>query len=216
MSFDVNRYFEELARIASGEGFDFHQVGDLGQKTVRRMLCHSVFPRPFERFGVRGNDLVGAEIGVFKGKHALSLLTTLDISTLYLIDPYEPYEGYEEGKLHGKEEDLAREALRDHSDRIVWVKKMSSEALGSLPDGMDFVYIDGNHSYEFVRADMDLYYPKLRHGGTLGGHDIGNAIRKSKHDGVVRAVTEFAVEKGLRLHVDLPDWWVVKGRGWER
>ena len=37
-------------------------------------LKHRIFPRPFERLGVKGENLIGAEIGVYKGEHAESLL----------------------------------------------------------------------------------------------------------------------------------------------
>ena len=47
-----------------------------------------------------GQGLIGIEIGVAGGEHALSLLTTLDIKKLYLIDPYEMYESYTEGLDH--------------------------------------------------------------------------------------------------------------------
>jgi hypothetical protein len=46
-------------------------------------------------------------------------------------------------------------------------------------------------------------------GGIIGGHDFYNGFQRD-HDGVVRAVTEFAVRNQLNLQVELPDWWVVK------
>ena len=63
-------------------------------------LKHRIFPRPFERLSnLRGKtNLVGVEIGVCGAEHARSLLATFDISTLYLVDPYEMYETYTEGE----------------------------------------------------------------------------------------------------------------------
>ena len=48
----------------------------------------------------KGGGLVGIEIGVAAGEHALSLLNNLNMERLYLFDPYEDYEHYLEGKLH--------------------------------------------------------------------------------------------------------------------
>ena len=64
-------------------------------------LKHRVFPRPFERLGLSKTKCeIGAEIGVFEGSHALSLLQNSNVSKLYLIDPYEMYFDYLEGNKH--------------------------------------------------------------------------------------------------------------------
>ena len=38
-------------------------------------------------------------------------------------------------------------------------------------DSLDFIYIDGDHSYEAVKRDLELYLPKLKKGGLMCGHD---------------------------------------------
>lgn len=51
-------------------------------------------------------------------------------------------------------------------------KGLSLEIAPTVPDGtMDFVYIDGDHSYEACLADIRAWLPKLRPGAFLGGHD---------------------------------------------
>ena len=181
-------------------------------------LKHRIFPRPFERLALKGQkNLVGAEIGVYKGDHTKSLLDTLSIKKLYLIDSYELYNEYEEGKIHyGVDQDSleiaeeeARRRLENYSNKIVWIKKKSTDALIELPDNLDFVYIDGNHQYEFVKEDIKNYYEKMRKGGILGGHDMYNGFC-FEHNGVIRAVTEFSVTNRLQLYVELPDWWIIK------
>jgi SAM-dependent methyltransferase len=37
----------------------------------------------------------------------------------------------------------------------------------------DFIFIDGNHSYEAVKRDFQLYSPYVRKGGLIALHDIG-------------------------------------------
>ena len=73
---------------------------------------------------------------------------------------------------------------------IVVVQRSTSEAAAAaLDDGsLDWVYIDGNHLYEFVRRDLDLYLPKVKRGGLLTGDDYGQA--GWWEDGVTRAVDE--------------------------
>ena len=180
-------------------------------------IKHRIFPRPFERLSMlrERKDLIGAEIGVAGGEHALSLLNNLDIKKLYLIDPYELYTEYQEGKLHygvdqlrlSDTETLARELLAEYSDRIQWVRKLSTAALPEILDKLDFVYIDGNHEEKFVIEDIENYYPLLSSNGVIGGHDYYNGFQR-EHDGVVKAVTSFVSSKGLQLRVELPDWWI--------
>lgn len=179
-------------------------------------LKHRVYPRPFERLALRNkNNLVGCEIGVFEGDHALSLLINLDIEKLYLIDPYEMYDDYYEGNKHyGKDQTSLPKAkinalrkLEKYKDKIIWIKKYSNEAISEILDDLDFIYIDGNHQEEYVWDDITNYIFKLKRGGVIGGHDFYNGFQRD-HDGVVNSVIKYAVKNALSLQVELPDWWV--------
>jgi hypothetical protein len=182
-------------------------------------LKHRLFPRPFERLykDREKKDLIGIEIGVAGGEHSLSLIKTLDIKKLYCIDPYSLYDAYEEGKNHfgvdqapiDETEKHAHLLLSEYQEKIVWIKKLSSQALVDIDEPVDFVYIDGNHAENFVEEDIELYFSILKNGGVLGGHDFYNGFQK-EHDGVVSAVSKFSVKNGIPLKVELPDWWLVK------
>lgn len=180
-------------------------------------LKHRIFPRPFERLGVSGQNLVGVEIGVYKGEHAESLFKNLHIQRLFLIDPYELYATYKEGHAHygidqeplSSAKQGAFERLAPHAGKISWIFKKSIDALAEIPDQLDFVYVDGNHEEAFVNSDILSFFPKIRKGGILGGHDFYNGYCR-EHDGVIRAVTKFTVKYDLPLQVELPDWWVKK------
>ena len=180
-------------------------------------IKHRIFPRAFERLAIKGKKLVGVEIGVYKAQHAESLLKHLDIERIYLVDPYDMYQDYGEGRKHyGVDQDPlelarkeAKQRLLPYADKIVWIHKLSAAAAAEIPNGLDFVYIDGNHAEEFVREDINNYYSKVRPGGILGGHDFYNGFCR-EHDGVVNAVTQFTVKHSLPLQVELPDWWLTK------
>ena len=58
------------------------------------------FPRAMIQQLDRNKPLVGVEIGVYKGENALSILKTLNVKKLYLIDSYDLYSDYKDGKLH--------------------------------------------------------------------------------------------------------------------
>jgi len=150
-------------------------------------------------------SLLGVEIGVFHGKHAESILKNLNIKKLYLIDPYKAF-------LDRSREEMkeifykATSKLNPYSDKIVWITTTSQKAVKFVPSELDFVYIDGNHDFECVQKDIELYYPKVKVGGIIGGHDFSMNFK-----GVVKAVIEFTSKNSLNLYGDSPcDWWIVK------
>jgi len=160
----------------------------------------------------KGNDLVGVEIGVLYGNHALNMLRNLNIKKLYLIDAYEEYSDYvlpmRKGNKVSDIERIAKHKLSDYNDRIVWIKDYSTNAIDSIKDDLDFVYIDGNHEYEYVLDDIKLYYPHIKSGGFIGGHDADNI-------NVIRAVIDFFMSKGIEptrrnVTILLHDWWAYK------
>ncbi len=150
--------------------------------------------------------LVGVEIGVYKGENTKEILENLPIKKLYLVDPYEVYEDYPEQPVQLKQaESMATEKLSKYKDKIHFIKLKSSDAIHLIPDNLDFVYIDGNHKYEYVKQDIENYYPKLKIGGILAGHDY-----KAVELGVDKAVEEFVKKKALKINNKKADWWVVK------
>lgn len=153
--------------------------------------------RPFDKQLDRKKSLIGVEIGVNRGAHAKTLLRKLNIDILYLIDPYENNILLQ---MHG------RAKLAKFTDKIIWGYLKSEDAIDSIPSGLDFVYIDGNHNYEYVKKDIELYYPKIRKGGIIGGHDYDQVS-------VARAIIEFAVKHNLIVNIShghIIDWWMIK------
>ena len=72
------------------------------------------------------------------------------------------------------------------------IRDYSSHALKTLEDGeLDWIYIDGDHSYEAVLKDLKLSFDKVRTGGFISGDDY-EIVDTWWKDNVVRAVTEFA------------------------
>jgi hypothetical protein len=168
------------------------------------------FLRPSTIFIIKQNavaKLVGVEIGVKDGTNALSLLQTLPIKKLYLVDPYMPYydgstyNSEAEQKMHYE---TAEKFLAQFRSKTQFLLKTSEEAAKDIPDKLDFVYIDGNHEYSFVKKDMKLYYRKLRIGGTLSGHDYVGLVD------VRKAVDDFAKEHGMLVESGGNDWFFKK------
>lgn len=161
----------------------------------------------FIRENYKRNDLIGAEIGVRYGAHSLTILRHLPMKTLYLIDPQKEYEGIDGCHKRGFDEIRKglRRNLKTYSDKLVFIEKFSEDAVNDIPDNIDFIYIDGNHLYNYVKKDVNLYYPKLKKGGVLCGHDF-------QIPDVARAVCELAAKQNLEVYTGghLVDWWLVK------
>jgi hypothetical protein len=155
-------------------------------------------------------NLVGVEIGVSKGENTLSILEELKVVKLFLVDPYMPFSEDEIPRNHGDYKDSTIHKLADYP-QVRWILKPSDEAATEIDDTLDFVYIDGNHTYKYIKNDIQLYYPKVKPHGVIGGHDY---TRNSR--GVMQAVDEFAKAHGYVHDIDFftifPDWWLIKTR----
>lgn len=152
------------------------------------------------------------EIGTLYGDNAKNICENLNVYAMWLVDPYESFNSYFEQEPDKTQEKLSNseriaQKKMQKFDNIHWVKEYSDEAVESTPDEVDFVYIDGDHSYEQAKKDMINYWGKIKKGGMMGGHDITN-----DHDnyGVAKAFVEFCSEYKLKPYVSRTDWWVIK------
>jgi hypothetical protein len=157
---------------------------------------------------------VVAEIGVDLGDFSEKILALNRPRELHLIDPWTAESGeYRQRLPDGVEPPAASPrklatvarfaVVRDRfASEIdgggVMVHRANSEiAGGQFPDRFfDWVYIDGNHSYEAVRQDLDLYWRKLKPGGYIVCDDYHHA--GFWEDGVTRAVDEFVANGHAR------------------
>ena len=89
--------------------------------------------------------------------------------------------------------------LEKFKGRAVVHRGTSEAVLPTFPDGyFDWVYIDGNHAEDFVRADLELAVVKVKKGGIIAGDDY---LWDRGGDGrsVQRAVDRFVRETNLKL-----------------
>lgn len=148
-----------------------------------------------------------AEVGVRLGEHAQELLVNLNIERLYLVDSYAPYQD-QDTFIDAQQQALFYykmfQNLRYFWNKVVLVTRDSEFASSLFPDRyFDFVYIDGAHDLEHVRADLRYWWPKVKRGGVFGGHDINFPTVK-------QAVLEFTEQHKLSLTERSQDWVIVK------
>ena len=145
------------------------------------------------------NPAAGAELGAHAGKFTERILAAFPHLVLYAVDSWTPRAGYETYDFPGIREafvhrigKFGKRARVLHMDTVTAASQVQDASL-------DFVFIDADHSYEGVAADIDAWRSKVKAGGVLCGHDYGH----SRFPGVKRAVDE-------RLTVQTGDdcvWW---------
>lgn len=157
-----------------------------------------------------GDDISAAEIGVFRGDYSAVIIRDLSPTYLLLVDAWRSFPQAEYTDILNNKTDkqwleLARKVKRRFSDNpaVCFRRALSVEASVKTPDGsLDFIYIDANHSYDGCLSDLKAWYPKLRDGGVMAGHDWGCPSKGKEHDladiqansiypGVSRAVHDF-------------------------
>jgi len=123
-----------------------------------------------------GNDIVGCEIGICKG-HTLRYLLdgAPNIKQVYAIDPYLPYQdwsSYNDKDQMDRWDAESTKVLQDYSHKITWLRTKSDQASKLINDeSLDWIFIDGDHSYNGVLTDCKNYYKKVKSKRLFSGHD---------------------------------------------
>jgi hypothetical protein len=117
----------------------------------------------------------GVEIGTFKGQFSKEILQNWN-GTLYMIDVWRALGNeYLDNSNHTTHSTAYSETMSNISgleDRGIMIRATSEKASEIFTNNsLDFAYIDANHAYDFVVQDIKLWYPKIKPGGYLLGHD---------------------------------------------
>jgi hypothetical protein len=144
----------------------------------------------------KDKEILAAEIGVWEGVNAKYMLLFCDKLKLVLVDDWSNVVVYTGGPIQdlGYREGLKNSTkinLINYPDRVYFANKNSAEAVLDFPDNtFDYVYIDGDHEYQAVQLDLNLWWPKVKTGGMLAGHDVVD-------EGVAKALDEFIKEQNI-------------------
>lgn len=137
----------------------------------------------------------GVEVGVFMG--AFTEVLGKSGLEVYGVDPwlaYEDYPYYSEPQKQSRcdsQYEAAKKLLEPYKN-VTLIRKTSMDAAADFEnDSIDFVYIDGNHSFRYVAEDICEWVKKVRPGGVVCGHDYMYARPANFH---VRYVVDAYVE----------------------
>lgn len=163
----------------------------------------------------------GAEVGVAGGHMSEIILeNNPQVTKYFAIDPWETYE---ENKRGGKQEQhddnlkLTHEKL-DKYPSVTYIRAYSTDAMCEFEkESLDFIFIDGNHDFDYVLEDVIGWTRKVRKGGIVAGHDFYHF----NNSGVIEAITAYCNfhkigfniigenKKGKTDHHH-PIWWFYK------
>lgn len=125
-------------------------------------------------------EMVGVEIGSFAGSS--SEVFANFCKSLTCIDPWdlafekEQYTEITKNKLYLAEKEF--DLMLEKYNNIKKIKGFSCEEYKNFKDSsLDFVYIDGNHSYKHVVDDISFWKPKIKINGYLLGHDYNLIVK---------------------------------------
>ncbi len=173
----------------------------------------------FVRKNFENQSVVGAEVGVARGTNASRTLKAMpDLRLLYLIDPYQHYPEWTSTRAKNRlywPEDLgkirfeAHKKLEPFRNRIKWVFKRFEECTLEDVELLDFIYIDGNHDYDFVLKDIELARKLVKRGGVVSGHDFRPRSHSQDSLEVCRAVTDYCGKHGIVFCHEYEDWWFI-------
>jgi len=177
----------------------------------RKMRWHSLF-KLINNYQLKSF----LEIGTAEGQNAYSILKNVKDPEFKFtsVDPYEKYDGYLAHKdVRADQAVMSNELLKskqilDQFDNLTRYFEKSDDAVDFFEDeSFDCIFIDGNHEYEYVKNDIKNYYPKVKKGKWLTGHDYNDP----GFPGVDKAVKEFAKENNYIIH-EMPGnvWGIIK------
>jgi len=163
---------------------------------ILQLKVHSGMTRAglYKMFADKGFK-VGCEVGVQRGRNAFVMLENIPDLKLYLVEPYADHPSNDRlfgKKVHDKFRKQAHKRLEGRD--VVWVEKFSEECFREIPDKtLDFVYIDGEHTWDYAVVDLSVWNNKVKTGGIISGHDFGYKGNKNyKHSGrITEALTHF-------------------------
>jgi len=168
------------------------------------------FVRNLRKFGYK----TGVEVGVDRGLMSKAICMANPGVKLYCVDPWITYDEYgdirDQNQIEANEL-KARERLAEFDVTII--KKASMEAVKYFaPNSVDFVWIDGNHAFDWVMEDIIYWSRIVRPGGIVAGHDYGT---KYPYWGVIQAVNAYVdynkIDPWFIFNTDKsPGWFWIK------
>lgn len=169
---------------------------------------------------------VTVEIGSWTGQSSciLGLEVKKQGGKMFCIDNFKGSpESNQVEYTEGVKDVLTRNLERFDLDKTVTILEGSSDSFVDMfeDESIDFMFIDADHRYSQVKRDLVNWFPKMKVGGVMTGHDFDSLIYNEEyvekdyvekvHHGVVKALSE-VVQSGVAVGYAKPAtiWWINK------
>lgn len=145
------------------------------------------------------------EIGSWKGKSSAYLAVEIINSEKNIkLDCIDTWMGSNENAhindLYVKSDSLYELFIENTSSLSSVINPVRMDSISASKNykdkTVDFIFIDGSHDYESVKADINAWLPKVKIGGIISGHDYGSWKT------VTKAVDEFFLDKKILIDKD--------------
>ena len=183
------------------------------KKIIRRFRKYIYRAPKAKLLKLMPKNSICAEIGVWKGDFSKRILNTVKPKKLYLIDPWFFNTEYKNAMYGGSVEksqkdmdEIYKSILINfrkeiNQEKIEVFRNKFEDLLDKFPDNyFDWIYIDGDHTYNAVVKDLDNVTKKVKEGGLITGDDYTTGGWWK--GGVKKAVDEYIVnhpEKEIKI-----------------
>lgn len=148
---------------------------------------------------------VMVEVGVDEGAFAVHILRELRrrgvaVERYYAVDPWTGPHAYPgDRSMHAFL--TATQGLAEFWPAPRVLQERGDLAATLVADGSaDFVFVDAVHDFEHVSKHLELWWPKVKAGGMIAGHDY-SPEKPGALPGCVRAVQAFAARQGIAAYL---------------
>lgn len=178
---------------------DFKTIAELGDAYPQEWISNKGLVPYIKR---HGENLKGIEIGTCRAESTYYFLDKCpNIDLLTTIDPYKGYQDWN-GEITQETVErfmaVAKKNLKKFGKRVVMLREESVNAADKFEDeSVDFIFVDGDHSYDATLSDCMRYYPKLKKGGIFCGHDYQTL------EDVKRSIDDFRTKYKITAPINL-------------
>jgi hypothetical protein len=187
-------------------------MSDESQPSRAEIFNRNEFAGYLNRYGLTGSAV---EVGCHRGDFCVPFRQVWEGGTLHCVDSYMTQDGRKHWEDFGMLADRMDKVCAGTRNKKWWFHGMSSVTAAEYftSESLDFVYLDASHNYDNVANDLRAWYPKLKSGGLLAGHDFINGDWKNIIDnptkdevrqmiyGVKFAVEEFTKERDYTFNL---------------
>jgi hypothetical protein len=156
---------------------------------------------------IKLNGKIMIEIGCYAGDSTAVFAEFC--KTLYAIDPWKTGMSLADGSSAGEVvymypnvEEAFDEKMKAFPN-VIKMKNFDHEVIDSFKKRtIDFIYIDALHTEEEMHRQLEMWLPKIKESGIIGGHDFNEHF-----PGIVRAVLD-VIGAPDRVYTDNGNSWI--------